>query len=908
MSLRSGIQKKFTVKKFTLFALVLLPLCLYTLFPIPLFSQQLISSDTLSLDYAKPVEYEIAGVTITGAGSLDNSVLLAITGLYVGDKIKIPGDATSTAIKNIWKEGFFEDVKIVATKIQGKNIFLEIQVKERPRLSKFSFKGLKKGEIDDLKTKLNLNRGKVVTENLVVTTKNLTLEHLVDKGYMNATVIVAQEKDSALLNSVILYISVNKGKKVRIREVEFHGNTQMKSGKLRRAMKDTKRKRWHAIFNSHTLLESKYEEDKQKVIEKYLSKGFRDVKIVKDSVYLFSIWREARALSLPAEVSPTIRKVVENIVSFFSVAHKINQGVAELKNPALRKSNKKNLAIEIFLSEGKKYYFRNITWVGNSKYSSKELDKTLGIKKGDVFNQSLLESRLMMNANSTDISSLYMDDGYLFFQVTPVEILVVGDSIDMEIRIYEGKQATINKVTVKGNVKTNDHVIMREIRTRPGQLFRRSDVIRSQRELSVLGYFDSEKLGVNPVPHPENGTVDIEYVVEEKSSDQLELSGGFGQNRVVGSLGVSFNNFSTRNFFRKGTWQPLPAGDGQRLSVRAQSNGAYYQSLNMSFTEPWLGGKKPNSFSITPYVNRITNGRASSDPLFGKLNIWGISLGLGRRKKVPDDFFSVQYEINYQYYALKNYQSVFTFSNGFSNDLNFKYILSRNSVDDLIYPKSGSQNSFSAQVTPPWSLFNKDVDYSTLSAQKKYNMLEYYKLKFTSAWYTRLTGGKNPLVLYAKLGYGWLGYYNKDLGLTPFQRFYLGGSGLTGYNPLDGREIIALRGYDDGEVFNYQRPVSNPGGASITKYTMELRYPVSLNPSATIYALAFGEAGNSWANIRDFKPFDVKRSAGIGLRFFLPMFGMLGFDYGWRFDDVPYRPGMQKSQFHFTIGYNLGEL
>ena len=812
------------------------------------------SSDTLSLDYAKPVEYEIAGVTLSGAGSLDNSVLLSISGLYVGDKIKVPGEAIAAAIKNIWKEGFFEDVQIVATKIQGKNIFLEIQVKERPRLSKFTFKGLKKGEIDDLKDKLGLNRGKVVTENLVVSTKNTTMEHLLDKGYMNATVVVVQEKDTALANSVILYIKANKGPKVRIREVEFHGNANIKSGKLRRAMKETRRKRWHAIFNTHTLMESKYEEDKLKVIDKYLAKGFRDAKITKDTIY---------------------------------------------------RMGDRFIGIDLYVNEGKKYYFRKITWVGNSKYSSKELDKTLGIKRGDVFNQSLLDSRLMGNPNGTDISSLYMDDGYLFFQVTPAEVLVEGDSIDMEIRIYEGKQATINKVTVKGNTKTNDHVIMREIRTRPGQLFRRSDVIRSQRELSMLGYFDNEKLGVNPVPHPENGTVDIEYVVEEKSSDQLELSGGFGQNRVVGSLGVSFNNFSARNFFNGAAWQPLPAGDGQRLSIRAQSNGAYYQSLNMSFTEPWLGGKKPNSFSITPYYNHITNGRTKSDPLYGKLGIYGVSVGLGRRKKWPDDFFSAEWEMNYQYYALSNYRSVFTFTDGFSNDLNWKYTLSRSSADDNIFPKSGSQNSFSAQATPPWS-YLMGLDLS--SDQKKYNLLEYYKIKLTSAWYTTLVKGSHPLVLYTKLGYGFLGYYNKDLGLTPFQRFYLGGSGLTGYNPLDGREIIALRGYSDGEVFDYEKPQNNPGGASIVKYTTELRFPISLNPSASIYALAFGEAGNSWAKIKDFKPFDVKRSAGVGIRFFLPMFGMLGFDYGWRFDEVPFRPGMEKGQFHFTIGYNLGEL
>ena len=827
------------------------------------FSQQIIGGDSLVLNYDKPAEYEIAKVNITGAGSLDNSVLISIAGLYVGDKIKIPGDAIASAIKNLWKEGFFDDVKVIATLVQGKNINLEIQVKERPRLSKFSFSGLKKGEVDDVKKKLDLNRGKVVTDNVVVSTKNLALEHLHDKGFMNAKVIVIQQKDTALANSVILYINVNKGPKVKIGEVNFYGNKNLSSGQLRRSMKETKRKRWYTIFNSHTLLESKYEEDKTKVVDKYLSKGYRDAKVLKDSIY---------------------------------------------------KINDKRIGINLYVSEGKKYYFRNITLVGNSKYSSKELDKTLGIKKGDVFNQSLLESRLNMNQNGSDVSSLYMDDGYLFFQVTPVEVLVEGDSIDMEIRIYEGKQAVINKVTVKGNNKTNDHVIMREIRTRPGQLFRRSDIIRSQRDLAQLGYFDTEKMGVNPIPHPENGTVDVEYTVEEKSSDQLELSGGFGANRVVGSLGVAFNNFSARNFFKKGAWQPLPSGDGQRLSVRGSSNGLYYQSINMSFMEPWLGGKKPNAFSITPYLNRITNGRTSSDPLLGVLNIKGISVGLGTRLKKPDDFFALQYEVNYQHYTLHNYQSVFTFTNGNANDFNLKAILSRNSLDDPTYPGKNytcSSLTFSAQSTLPVSsplfrnAFFPKKDFSAMSAQEKYLWLEYYKIKISSAWYIKLVG---HLVLYNRIGYGFLGYYNNQLGLTPFQRFYLGGSGLTGYNPLDGREIIALRGYDDGDVYNYQKPQSNPGAASIAKYTAELRYPLSLNPSATIFGLVFGEAGNSWGSIRDFSPFNVNRSAGVGVRFFLPMFGMLGFDYGWRFDTVPFRPGMQKSQFHFTIGYNLGEL
>lgn len=826
-------------------------------------AQNIILPDSIRSNYASAKEYEIAGVTISGAGSLDNGVLISLSGLYVGNKIKVPSETISMAIKNLWKEGFFSDIKIVATKIEGKNIYLEIQVKERPRLSKFVFNGIKKGESDDLKKKLQLNRGKVITENLLVNIKSTTLNHFNKKGYLDCKVVIIQQRDSTLNKSESLTINVTKGRKIKIKEVNFFGTEHVKKSALRHAMKETKRKRWYTIFSTHTLEDADYVKDKDKVIEKFQEKGFRDAKITKDTIY---------------------------------------------------RIGRKFIGIDITVSEGKKYYFRNITWVGNSKYTSKELEKILGINKGDVFNQSLLETRLNMTQNGSDISSLYMDDGYLFFQVSPVEVLVVGDSIDMEIRIYEGKQATINKVTIKGNTKTNDRVIMRELRTRPGELFRRSDIIRSQRELSVLGYFNAEKMGVTPTPHPENGTVDIEYQVEEKSSDQLELSGGFGQGRVLGTLGLSFNNFSTRNMFKKSAWQPLPSGDGQKLSIRAQSNGSFYQSINASFMEPWLGGRKPNSLSITPYYNILSNARPKSDPLYGSMNIFGTSVGLGRRKKIPDDFFSEQYELNYQYYALKNYKNIFSFANGFSNNFNAKYSLSRNSADDITYPKSGSNLTFSAQATPPYSLLKvlmgENINYGDITDNKKYKWIEYYKIKFTSAWYTRLANfSGHPLVLATKFGFGWLGYYNNKLGLTPFERFYLGGSGLTGYNPMDGREIIALRGYDDTKVYNFKTPASdNPGAASIIKYTLELRCPVSLNPSATIYGLVFAEAGNSWGTIREFNPFDVKRSAGVGVRFFLPMFGMLGFDYGWRFDNIPYDPGMQKSQFHFTIGYNLGEL
>jgi outer membrane protein insertion porin family len=490
-----------------------------------------------------------------------------------------------------------------------------------------------------------------------------------------------------------------------------------------------------------------------------------------------------------------------------------------------------------------------------------------------------------------------MDDGYLFFNVTPVEVSVDNDSIDLEMRIYEGKQARINKVTVSGNVKTNDRVIMREIRTKPGQLFSRADIIRTQRELAQLGYFDQEKLGVNPVPNPADGTVDIEYTVEEKPSDQLELSGGYGANQLVGTLGISFNNFSARNFFKKGAWRPLPSGDGQRLSLRAQTNGKYYQSYNASFTEPYLGGKKPNSLSVSVFYSKQTNGTSSSNENHQEINISGISVGLGKRLKKPDDYFSIYHEVSYQYYTLQNYGGTFLFSNGVSNNLSFQETISRNSIDAPIYPRTGSQLSLTLQLTPPYSLFN-GVNYKTATDAEKYKFIEYHKWKFTSSWFTKLVGN---LVLNTKIQYGFLGLYNRDLGASPFERFYLGGDGLSGY-ALDGREIIALRGYENNSVTPQNSSGSQIGGTIFDKYTLELRFPVSLNPSATIYFLTFAEAGNSWLKFKEFNPFNTKRSVGAGIRIFLPVFGLLGLDYGYGFDEIPNYPDANHGQFHFSIG------
>lgn len=810
-----------------------------------------------------PKEYEIGGIVVSGADHLDPGVLTLLSGLTVGDKVQVPGEKFSTAIENLWKQGLFEDVKIVASKIQGNFIFLTIVVAERPRLSKFSLKGMTKSEADDVREKINLVKGKVVTDALLAATKVKTREFFVNKGYMDTQVDISQEKDDKLDNAVIVTISVTKGTKIRIEDIHISGNASIPTWKLRRTFKETKRRRWWNPFNNGKFDEDNYIKDKKAFLAKYNQKGFRDAKIVKDTMYRIS---------------------------------------------------KKRVSIDLAVDEGRKYYFGNVSWIGNTKYSTNTLNNVFGIKKGDVYDQSQLDAKLFMNPNGNDVSSLYMDDGYLFFNITPVEVTVNGDSIDLEMRIYEGKQATINKITVSGNTKTNDRVIMREIRTRPGQLFRRSDIIRSQRELSQLGYFDPEKMNVTPVPNQATGTVDIDYTVEEKPSDQIELSGGYGGGRVVGTLGVTFNNFSGSNFFKKDAWRPLPSGDGQRLSFRGQSNGLVYQSYNVSFTEPWLGGKKPNSLSVTGYYSIQTNGEKKHvmiddtkklNPDRRSLNITGISVGLGKRLKWPDDYFTLYQELNYQYYVLNNYNTIFSFSNGYANNIYYKLSVQRNSIDKPIFETRGSQISFTGQWTPPYSVLNNKDYGPSMSEQERYKFVEYQKYKVTSTFYTPITNkrgadGKEArnLILRTSAGFGFLTSYNNRVGMSPFERFYLGGSGLTGY-ALDGREIIALRGYSDGSLS------PQTGSSFITKYTAELRFPITLNPQATIYVLGFTEAGNSWQKAREFNPFNVKRSAGVGVRVFLPMFGLIGCDYGWRLDDMP---GMPKGSFHFTIGAAIGEL
>ena len=823
------------------------------------------------VDYSAPKEYTIAKTEIEGVTTLDVRVLKLVSGLIEGSKVKVPGEKFSDAIKLLWKQGFFDDIQINVDKIIGDDIWLRIVLIEKARMGGLGFRGdVKKKEAEDFKNKLRLSVNRILTDQLLASVHNTVRDFYVNEGFTNAKVVVKTEVSKKLKGKMDLFVYVTKGRKVRIEKVEIIGNTVVGDRKLKRKLKDTKSFCWY-LFRGGKYLEDNLEKDKPKMLEKYFTLGYRDAHIVKDSVYF---------------VSPD------------------------------------RVKIDITIDEGHKYYFRNITWLGNAKYRSGQLDTILNIKKGDVFNQAILEQKLFMNPSGYDISSLYMDDGYLFFQINPSEVNVENDSIDLEIRMYEGKQALINRVTVAGNTKTNDHVIIREIRTRPGQLFRRTDVQRSIQQLQQMGFFNAETIGVNPKPNPADGTVDIEYNVDEKPNDQGSLSGGWGGGRVIGTLGVTFNNFSARNFFKKEAWSPLPAGDGQRLSVSAQSNGVYYQGYNISFTEPWLGGKKPQSLTVAAYHNvqnfngvtprfQGTGSQKHVNPNSSFMTSSTATIGFSRRLKWPDDYFQIYLEQTYSYYTLQR-ATVFLFQNGYANNLKTTFNMSRNSLQgNPIFPTGGSTISLTSVLTPPWSLIN-GRDYSAMTPGQKYNLLEYQKYKFTTHWYMQLTNKKaaegkdaHNLVLRASYGFGILGMYNPKVGVAPFERFYMGGSGLTGYS-LDGREIIALRGYSDNSISGKD----GRGNCIISKYTMELRYPVSLNPQATIFALAFAEAGNAEQNYKDFNPFVVKRSAGVGVRIFLPMFGLLGLDYGWGFDAIPYNPstGNGKGQFHFTIGASLGEL
>ncbi len=807
------------------------------------------------VSYVLPTRYELGGINVTG-DAYDRNLVTAFSGLSIGQRITIPGDEITQALQNLWKQGLFSDIKFTLDKIDGDKVYLGVYLRTRPKLSSYQFKDVSKGTAKKLKEQVRLAGGNIVTEQLIANARYNIREYYIKKGYPNATATVTQKVDSGRANTVKLVFDVKRGSKVKIQSITFTGNKEFDEKKLRHTLKQTKVKNFFNIFKASRFQPDNYDDDKKKLLAYYQVHGFKDARIVSDSVYKVSDSR---------------------------------------------------LAIKINVDEGHKYYFRNITWAGNTKYTSQQLDGVLNIHKGDLYNPGLLESRLTINPTALDVTSLYMDDGYLFFTLNPVETRADQDSIDLEIRISEGPQATVNHVTVTGNTKTHDHVILRELRTRPGQKFSRSDIIRSQRELSQLGYFNPEKMNVIPTPNPKDGTVDIQYIVEEKPNDQIELSGGYGANSLVGVLGLSLNNFSARNFFKPDKWQGYPSGDGQRLSMRIQTNGKYYQLYNMSFTEPWFGGKRPTSLSVSPFYSVQTNGLPSYDPSSYAISIAGLSIGLGRRLKIPDDYFTLTNTLSYQYYTLTNYTLIPNFKTGNANNLYFKHTISHSTVTGLdgntVYLNNGSTISFTFQWTPPWSLFS-NKDYSTLPASKKYNLIEYHKWKFDAVYYLGLDR-KKKLVVMAASNFGLIGLYNRQLGLAPFERFYVGGDGLQGYS-IDGRELIRLRGYSNSAAVtpSETRIDGTPESAGATiynRFTFEMRYPITTSQAATIYTLGFLEAGNAFQRFKNYNPFDVKRAAGVGIRVFLPMFGLLGFDWGYGFDN-PLPGGKSGWNFHIYIG------
>ena len=814
--------------------------------------------DGYDLDYLTPKTYEIGGISYEGADNFDTRVVQLVAGLQVGDRIKVPGDKISAAVENLWKQGMFEDVQIRVSRIQGNIIFLKIVLKERPRLDKFSFTGVKKGEADKLREEIKIANGEVVTENMLRTSVNKIKGYYIDKGYTRVEVNPTTELDTN--GRVTVTFNVNRDKVVKIDSLIFEGNEQVKTITLQSKMEKThdvhyfwKLRFWtKAFWKKSRYIESDFREDLDKVIAYYNEQGFRDARVVSDTIW--------------------------------DAPQSIEEG---------KKSKQELVKVKVSIYEGQRFFFRNSTFTGNTVYSDELLHRAMRINKGDPYNKKELDMNISYNPSGTDITSLYMDNGYLFFRATPVEVAVDGDSIDIEIRIVEGKQARIRNVSVEGNTITNDKVIMRELHTRPGDLFSRDAIIRSRRELVTLGYFKEESIIPEPKPNADDGTVDIVYKVEEGSTSQLNLQGGYGGGMVIGQIGIQLNNFSIRNIFNKDAWAPLPAGDGQKLGINAVTNGTHYYSLSASFTEPWLGGHRAQSLTGSIYHNLYSNGfyYGRDNANYYSLQITGAGVSFSKRLKWPDDYFIVSHGISYKHYTLVNYSLTSDiFTDGVSNDLSYGFTISRNSLDSPIYARSGSEVSVSAFLTPPYSLMAGKTEFA--SKQEKYKWIEYYKVNMRGSWMLNLVG---DVVLNARFRFGFMSYYNDKIGLSPFGRYFVGGDGLSSWM-LDGREVIPLRGYQNNSI----GASTTGGGAVFDRFTLELRQPIIESNTATIWVAGFLEGGNCWADISEFQPFKMYNAAGIGVRLFMPMFGLIGIDWGYGFDGAN-----GGSQFHFSIGQSL---
>ena len=835
------------------------------------------SRSSIEVDYNHPKKYIVGGVSVEGNQYFNQHQILQLTGLQTGQELTVPGEDVTGIVKRLVAQRYFEDVAVVVDSLSARadTAWFVISVRERPRVSRWNYTGVKGGEKKDLQERLNLRPGREYSEYVKNTSVDIIKRYYKEKGFLRVNVDVDVQRDSVIKSAIRVTFNVDRGKKIRIKDINYTGNTDVKPMKLAKNMKETHAATWYNFFKSKKFKEKEYEKDRKTVLDAFNEAGYRDARLVRDSVYFLE--------------------------------------------------DGKHLNIDMVFDQGRKYYFRNITWTGNSVYSSDVLNEILQIKSGDVYDLVTMEKRLHGGGkeNEYDISKLYRDNGFLFFNVTPVEVNIQNDSVDVEMRISEGKPAILNEIIIDGNDLTNEKVIRRQLTTRPGYLFSQTDFERSIREISSMGQFDPEAAmdpnrGWSILPNQLNNTVDIMYHVTEKPSSQLELSGGWGGNTFVLTAGVSFNNFSTRRFFEKGAWRPVPLGDAQNLSFRFQTNGRYYTNLSASFTEPWLFGKKPTSLSISGYYSRMTDsylaiGILSTDKMF---EVFGFNAGLGTRLKWPDSYFVLYNNLSWQTYKLTNWtNSYFAFNDGISHNLSYTISLTRNSSDQQIYPRTGSEFSFSLQFTPPYSLFRKytydelgdrvpvnswkDVNYDDWTAAQRYKWIEYHKWKFNGTVYTKLVG---DLVLMTRAQFGFLGYYNRNWGYSPFENFQVGGDGMSGYMTY-GAEIVSLRGYEDysltpRKVTPYSQNYTSYAGNVYDKFTVELRYPVILQPQSTIYALAFLEGGNCWSDIREFNPFQIKRSAGVGVRVFLPMIGLLGVDWGYGFDDAQ----NGRSQFHFVLG------
>ena len=837
--------------------------------------------DAATIDYnATPRRYVIKEVEVTGNGVYDKEVLVAYSGLRPGDTVEMPGEAFSGAIKKFWKQGLFSDVKIYATKTEGDNLWLQLAFKPRPRISDVVISGVKSKDKEDIQSGIGLSKGGQLSPAAASRAQYLIKKKLAEKGYEKADVSLTMKDDPTQQGYQIVYIDIDRKDKIKVHRIYIDGNESLSDFKAKWAMKGTKEPKIWNIFKSKKFIREKYAGDKDLLLAKYNEKGYRDAEITADSVTVY---------------------------------------------------NEKKVDVHLKVKEGQRYYFRNITWTGNTIYNSEVLNAALNIKKGDVYNQKLLNERLTTDDDA--VSNLYMDNGYLFFNIEPVEVNVAGDSIDMEMRIYEGRQAVINNVEINGNTAIYENVIRRELRTKPGDLFNKTNLQRSARELAASGHFDPEKLDIRPEPHPEDGTVDIIYNLEQKRNDQVELSFGWGSTGVTGSLGFKFTNFSIQNIFNKKSYNPLPQGDGQTLSLNYTTNANYYNAASISFVEPWLGGKRPTNLSTSFYWSKQTGVNSyyyddsyyyssfgnnyysyDADPDKYIITLGG-AVGVGTRLSWPDDYFTIYGEVAYRHYKLQNW-SYFDMQTGTANNLNLGVTFGRNSLDNPYFTRRGSNISLSVRATPPYSAFKDDSDVTNLvkryragesmsedeytyMQEELYRWVEYYKTELKAKIFTPITPNQK-LVLMTRAEYGFLGYYDK-YRRSPFERYYVGGDGTSGTSSTYATTAVGMRGYANGSL-TPRDPVSGRMAGNIySRLSLELRYPLMLQPTSTIYVLAFADAGNAWQDFSDFDPFDLRRSVGVGARIFLPMLGLIGVDYGYGFDNAV-TAGDNGSNFHLVIG------